>query len=144
MTTITVSRNINAPLDRIFNAISEIRNLPETNPEILKIEFITDLQSGVGTRFIETRLMNGKESKTELEITEYKENDSIRMVADSRGTVWDSIFELEQLDNHVRLTLKMDASAHKLLPRILNPLMKGLYKKGLEKHMDALQKFCEC
>ena len=37
----------------------------------------------------------------------------------------------------------MEARAHKLLPKLLNPLMKGLYKKGLEKHLNALKIYCE-
>jgi len=144
MATITVSRTINASVDKVFRAISEVSNLPDTNPDIVNIEFLSERQSGVGTRFIETRIMNGKDSKTELEVTEFNENERIRMVADSHGTVWDSIFTIKPTENKVVLTLSMDAKAHKLLPKLLNPVMKGLYKKGLEKHMDALQNFCEC
>jgi uncharacterized protein YndB with AHSA1/START domain len=143
MPTITISKTINTPVEAIFKAIADIRNLPETNPDILSVEFISKLKSGVGTRFVETRLMNGKESKTELEITELADNKLIRMVADSHGTVWDSVFTVESQGTGARLTLSMQARAHKLLPKLLNPLMKGLYKKGLEKHMDALKNYCE-
>jgi hypothetical protein len=143
MVKIIVSRKIKAPIDKIFKAISDIRHLPETNPDIVKIEFVSEVKSGIGTRFIETRLMNGKESRTELEVSELIENEHIRMVADSHGTVWDSIFTIKPIDDQVLLTLSMDAIAHKLLPKLLNPLMKNFYKKGLEKHMDAVQIFCE-
>jgi hypothetical protein len=143
MPIITVTRSINAPIDLIFKSISDISNLPKTNRDIVNIEFISDIKSGVGTRFIETRLMNGKESKTELEITELVENEHIRVVADSHGTVWDSVFTVKSSGDQVVLKLAMDARAHKLLPRLLNPLMKGLYKNGLEKHMDAVKTFCE-
>ena len=27
--------------------------------------------------------------------------------------------------------------------RLMNPIMKGLFKKGLEKHVDALKAYCE-
>jgi len=37
----------------------------------------------------------------------------------------------------------MDARAHQLLPRLLNPLLKGLYKKRVAAHMDAVKAFCE-
>ena len=143
MTTITVSKKINASSDIIFRAISDVKNLPETNPDIINIEFLTELKSGVGTRFIETRLMKGKKSKTELEITELEENKHIRMVADSHGTVWDSLFTLIPDGDQNMVILSMDARAHKLVPKLLNPLMKGLYKNGLEKHMDALKDYCE-
>ena len=40
-------------------------------PDVVKIEMLSDTTSGVGTRFLETRLMRGKEATTELEVTEY-------------------------------------------------------------------------
>ncbi len=87
--------------------------------------------------------MNGKESTTELEVTDFMENERVRMVADSHGTIWDSVFTVKPAGKHTELALTMDAKAHKTLPKFLNPLMKGLIKKGLEKHMDAVKAFCE-
>lgn len=37
-------------------------------------------QVGVGTRFRETRLMNGREQAVELEVAEYTENKCVRMI----------------------------------------------------------------
>ena len=92
MTRTIVARTIDAPVDVVFKAVSEVGNLPNTVPDIVKVEFLSDVKSGVGTRFRETRLMNGKESMTELEVTEFIDNEHVRMVADSHGTVWDSVF----------------------------------------------------
>jgi uncharacterized protein YndB with AHSA1/START domain len=149
MTSITVTRKINAPLQLTFKAIADIENLPKTNPDIVKIEFLTAQKTGGGTRFREIRRMGKKKNVTELEVTEYAENESIRMVADSHGTIWDSKFTVtagETTDDKpvcTILNLTMDAKAHKFIPKLLNPLMKGLYKMGLEKHMDAIKNFCE-
>ena len=143
MTRVIVKKQIRAPIDLVFKTISDIKNLPKTVPEIEKVEFLSENQVGVGTRFRETRLNHGKESVTDLEVTEYSENERVRMKADSHGNVWDSIFNVEETGNSTQLTLTMDAHAHKVLPKILNPLMKGMYKKGLEKHVDAVKKFCE-
>jgi len=143
MTRITVKRIFNAPADLVFKAISDIENFPNTNPDIVKIEFLSDKKSGIGTRFRETRWMGNRSSVTDLEISEFVENDHVRFIADSHGTIWDSIFDVIPLEDKTELTLTMDAKAHKLLPKILNPLMKGLYRKGLEKHMDLLRTYCE-
>jgi len=143
MIRIIVSKTINASAPEVFKAVSDISGLPETNPDIVKIEFFTDRKSGAGTRFRETRMMKGRESVTELEITELDENNYIRMITDSHGTVWDSIFTVVKKGKQTELTLTMDAKAHKLLPKIMNPLMKGMFKAGLEKHMDAVKDFCE-
>jgi polyketide cyclase/dehydrase/lipid transport protein len=143
LTTVSVTKLINAPEEKVFMAVSDISNLPKTNPDIIKIEFQSDLKSGIGTKFRETRIMNRKESVTDLEVTEYEENSYIRMVADSHGTIWDSIFTIKMVGEQTELKLTMDAKSQKLLPKLLNPLFKGLYKKGLEKHMEAVKSFCE-
>jgi len=36
-----------------------------------------------------------------------------------------------------------DASGHKLLPRLLNPLLKGMFRKGMAKHAERLAAYCE-
>ena len=37
----------------------------------------------------------------------------------------------------------MDARPHKLLPKLVVPLMKGLVRKAIEKDMDAVKAHCE-
>ena len=93
--------------------------------------------------FRETRRMKSKEMVTELEVTEYELNNYVRMVADSHGTVWDSLFTVKPSGEGTEITITMDARAHKLLPKLLNPVFKGLFRRGLEKHMDGFKAYCE-
>lgn len=65
------------------------------------------------------------------------------MVADSHGTVRDTRFELGTETGATRLDVTMEAKAHALLQKLLNPLMKGAYRKGIERHLDAFQSYCE-
>lgn len=37
----------------------------------------------------------------------------------------------------------MDANAYKLLPKLMNPIMKYFIKKELDKDMDAVKSYCE-
>jgi uncharacterized protein YndB with AHSA1/START domain len=143
MTSVTVQRTIHAPAELVFRAVSDIENLPSAVPAIVRVELLSDRTSGVGARFRETRRMKGKETTTELEVTEYVENQRVRMVADSHGTVWDSVFAVEPAGGATRLTITMHARAQKLLPRLLNPLFKGLFRKGLGEHLDAVKRYCE-
>lgn len=143
MTRITVSRTITASPEQVFRTVSDIDNLPNTSPDIQRIDFLTEKTSGVGTRFRETRAHKGKTMVTELEVTEYVANRRVRMVADSHGTVWDTIFVVQPTGERVELTIDMHARAHKLMPRLLNPLLKGMFRKGMEKHIDQLVAYCE-
>lgn len=143
MTQVAVTRHIAAPVDVVFRAVTDIEMLPETNPDIVSIKFLSDGRSGVGTRFREIRRMGNKQSATELEVTELVEREHARMVADSHGTVWDTRFTVRPVEGGTELALTMDARAHALLPKLLNPIMKGLFRKGLEKHVDAVRAYCE-
>jgi ribosome-associated toxin RatA of RatAB toxin-antitoxin module len=143
MTRTTVTRTIHAPADVVFRAVSDVANLPSTVPCIVSTELLSETTSGVGTRFRETRDMNGKHHTTDLDVTEYVENERVRMVADSHGTIWDTVFTVRPSGGGTNLEIAMDARAHMLVPRLLNPFMKGLFKKGLDKHIDAVKAYCE-
>jgi carbon monoxide dehydrogenase subunit G len=143
MTRSTVTRTIAAPPELVFQTVADIRNFSKAIPHIVKVEFLSESQTGVGTRFRETRLMDGKEATTELEVTEYVVNEHIRIISDTHGTVWDTIFSVKPQDGQTELTMVMDANAYKLLPKLINPLVRGAIQKALEQDMDAVKSYCE-
>ena len=86
MSRITVTRTVDAPIDLVFETGADERRFSQALPHIVKVEFLSDVKVGIGTRFRETRLMNGKETTTELEVAEFVENERVRLVAtDSQG-----------------------------------------------------------
>jgi hypothetical protein len=143
MTRTMVTRSIDAPLEVVFDTISDIRNFSKAVPEIVGVEFLSERHSGVGTRFRETRLMRGRESATVLEVTEFADDDRIRLIADSHGAIWDSEFTVRQHAGATELTLTMEARPHGLLARILVPFTRGFVEKALEQDMDAVKRWCE-
>lgn len=143
MSRIRISKTINAPVGFVFRTIADIQIFLEAVPDIINIEMLSDITSGVGTRFRETRLINGREASTELEVTEYEENKLIRLVADAHGTVWDSLFTVKESEGKTELVLVMEANAYKLMPKLINLLLKKIMKRALEKDMDAAKQFCE-
>ena len=144
MSRTTVTRTIDAPLESVFEAVSRVENFQKAVPEIIKVEFLSEVTSGVGTRFRETRLMGKKEASTELEITECVPNEHVRIVSDTAGTHWDSVFTVKPASpSGVELTLVMDAKAQTMSAKLMNPLIKGVIEKALERDMDAVKAFCE-
>lgn len=143
MNRITSTRTINAPVDVVFKTVADIKNFSKAIPQIVNVEMLSDVTSGVGTRFRETRNMNGRKASTELEVTEYEENNRIRLVSDTHGTIWDSVFTVKEKDDQTELTLVMDAKAYKMMSKFMNPLMKRMIQKALEKDMDAVKIYCE-
>lgn len=143
MTRTTVTRTIDAPVELVFKTIANINEFSKAIPGIIKVEILSDTKSGVGTRFRETRLMKGKEATTELEVREYADNERIRIVADTGGTVWDSVFTVAEKNGATELALVMEANPYKLIAKLTTPLISGMVKKALENDMDAVKTYCE-
>ncbi len=143
MSRTTVRRTIDAPVDFVFRTVAEIDNYSKAIPHIVNVEFLSDARRGVGSRFRETRLMMGREASTVLEVTEYIENERVRLVSDEGGTIWDSIFTVSPADGGTELTLVMDAAPYTLKSKILVPIMKFVVRMGLVKDMDAVKEYCE-
>ena len=143
MTRTTVERTIDAPVEMVFETVAHIDNFSKAIPRIVNVEFLSTVKSGVGARFRETRDMRGRHAVTELEVTEYVDNDRVRLVADAGGTTWDTVFTVTPTNDRTRLTMVMDATAHNLLAKLLNPLLKGMIKKEIEKDMDSVKAYCE-
>ena len=142
MPTVTVSQPMDAPAEVVFDAITNIENLPDTNPDIVKIEFLTDQRSGVGTRFKETRKMGNGEHVTTLEVREYDpEALHYRCVTLDDGTTWDTVMRVER--NPVAMVIEMDCNGHVWWKNALHTVMKGMYRRGIASHLKELGAYCE-
>ena len=137
------TRTIAAPLDAVFQAVSDVRNFAKAVPHITNIDFLTGQKRGAGTRFRETRLMKGREHTTELEVAEYVENDRVRMIADAGGTVWDTVFTVVECNGTIELSMRMDAKPHNILARVTIPLIRGMVARAVEDDMDSVKAWCE-
>ena len=145
MTRTRATRTIDAPVSAVFDIIADPVNYTKAVPQITKVEFLTEQNSGVGTRFRETREMRGREAATELEVTEYVKGERVRMVSDAGGTIWDSIFTVTPAEDGrgTKLDLVMEARPHRLLARLIVPISKGIVAKAIAGDMDAVKAYLE-
>ncbi len=143
MSSLTATKLITAPVELVFRTISDVREFANISSDVVKVEFVSEARSGAGTIFRETRKVDGAENTVELEITEYVLNERVRFVADSHGTIWDSVYTVTSDGRATTVTLTMDARPYKLAAKLMNPLVKGMVLKALEKDMDAVKSHCE-
>ncbi len=54
-----VRRTIHAPVESVFQILADIENYSKAVPDIVGVEMLSEVTSGVGARFRETRLMKG-------------------------------------------------------------------------------------
>ena len=145
MSRITLTREIAAPVEGVFRAVTDVERLPERDADVTHVEFLSERRSGAGTRFRETRRMKGRETRTELEITEWVENERARFVSDAGGTVWDTLYSVRPLgsDSGTELRIELDARPYKALAKLAVPFMKGMVRRGMKTHVDGLKAYCE-
>ncbi len=144
MTTVTVETHIKAPADAVFEAVSNIENIPTTMPDVVSVEFLGDQRSGVGTRFRETRSAGGKEMTFDLEVAGYDPAArTMRFVTDSHGTVWDTTVSVHEDGDASNVTFAMACIGSTALKRMMNFLLQRLFRSGMVKHVAALKTYCE-
>jgi uncharacterized protein YndB with AHSA1/START domain len=94
MGTVTVSIEIAAPPEQVFDAVAHIESFQQVVEDIVNVEFVSEVRRGVGARFRETRTMKGRQATSTLEVTEYEPPSHVRLVSDEGGSVWDSVFRV--------------------------------------------------
>jgi len=134
---------IDAPIDKVFEAVSTPEIFHKAVPQIIDIEYLTEQKTGIGTKFKETRIMNKRKASTVLEIVDQEKNSHIRMISNAAGTEWDSTFSTEEEEDGVQLRLVMTAVPNNFLARLTLKMMKGMVSTALEKDMDAIKNYCE-
>ena len=143
MANVTVTRRIDAPADVVFRVVAHVEQFSQAVPGILRVEFLSEVKSGVGARFRETRMMMGREASTELEVTEYVENERVRIVSEAGGALWDTVFSVAADGGGTELKMVMDARPQTLSARMTVLLIIGTVQKAVEEDMDAVKSFCE-
>ncbi len=144
MTRTEASRTVAATPAIVFQVLSDAANFAKAVPAIRKVEFLSEVRNGVGTRFRETRVMRGREAVAVMEVTEHSEGERICFRSDAGGAVWDSTFAVAPIDDdRTRLHLIMEARPYRLLAKLFVPVLRGMVAKAVESDMDAVKAYCE-
>ncbi|GEM_PF-619409 len=137
------TRSIDAPIELVFKTLATVERFQKVVPSITKIKFLSEQKYGVGTRFLETRLLNGKEATTELEVIQLVESQHIRIVSDMGGTLWDTTFQVEINGDRVKMNVQMDAKPHSLMAHFVTPMIISMVDNFVQQDMDAVKAYCE-
>jgi len=143
MATVKVIRTINGPANVVFQAVADPRCFAEAISGVTHLEFLSEVTAGVGTRFRQTRELNGQAMTMDFNITEHVPDDRVRIHNEIHGTEWDSVFTLVPSGTVTTLTLCMTTRSHRLLPKLLMPIICVFIKKAVERDLDAVKAWCE-
>lgn len=140
---VKAQRTITADVGKVFHTLADVRNFSKAVPGITNIEFLSKQNFGVGTRFRETRIMNGREAATELEVTELVENEHVRIVSLAGGTLWDTVFTVAGRGEATDMTMVMRAIPENLFARLMVPAILPMVSRAVQSDMDSVKNYCE-
>lgn len=147
MSTMTVSRHVDAPPERVWAVLTDIEHSPDVVRAIESVEIHSGTQFGVGTRWTETRTMMGRTASETMEVTTVDPGRSYVVEADSGGTRYRSEFRLVPEGGGTALTMTFAGEpsgvAGKLMAATLGRLFAGATRKALAADLDDIARASE-
>ena len=143
---ISVTKFIDAPVERVFEVFTDLHTAPERVSAITKLEVLTDGPVGVGTRFNETRVVFKREATETIEITAFDPLRSYTTVANSCGCRYECTFHFSPQGSGTEVTTEFSWTAQSLMAKLMSPLgklMASACVKAFDKDLEELKAHCE-
>ena len=141
---LTVTREIDAPAQRVWDIVTDL----QASPEVLSgVDRVERLDGGdafeVGTRWRETRTMFGRQASEEMAVTAIEPPRSYTVEAGSGGTTYRSTIAVTPLgERRSRLTMGFAAQSTGIAGRVLaatvGRLFLGSTRKALERDLEDI------
>ena len=151
-----ISRAIDATPQAVFSDLADASNLVQMIDEVTLIEFTTDKRSGLGSRFVETRVPAGFAGligklfwpggvKFAIECTGFVENECVVYSANSMGIRFDSVFTVSAMDSLDRAQLEMrtEMRPQGLLGKLILPSVRLASASQLTRDIDGIKAYCD-
>ena len=137
-----MSEWIARPPKEVFDFITASDNAPKVLPSVKSMVKLTEGPVRVGTRYRETRLMQGKEQSAELEVVSYEPDQKYAMKNITEGveTIYRYTFRPEADGTRVDLVCDVKAGG---LKKLILPLVVSVLKKEDGDHLQRLKKALE-
>jgi carbon monoxide dehydrogenase subunit G len=121
-----------------FAFLTQASNVSKTMPQIKQMVKLTDGPVAAGTRYRETRVVNGKEAQAELEVTRFEppHHYSVRNLTEGIETVYHYTFTPEREGTRVNLLCELNAGGVK---KLMLPVVAGILKKEDGDHLRRLK-----
>lgn len=143
MKTLKVARTTQATPAQLWNAITDLDRWADRISGITDVTRLDDGTGfGVGTRWRETRIMFGKETTEEMEVTAIDEGRSYTVEAGSRGADYTSVWAVEPRGDETELSMTFSGEPTSLIAKLmamtLGKLFEGATRKAMEKDFDDI------
>jgi len=122
MATVRVSREIAAPVDKVFALFTDIEHGSEHVSGIKGTEMLTLPPFRLGTKWQETREVLGRLDAAEMEVTSFEQNKAYTVTHQKAGVRIDTTFGFEPIPGGTRVSVEFGLNPQGLPPALLSPI----------------------
>lgn len=145
--TITVSEEIDASRDRIWNVITDIDSWADTITGIVSIEVIDRPEVGVvGLKWREKRVLFGKEALETMWISAAETNRWYETTAENHGAIYSTRMSLDDSNDKISLTMTFAAKPTTVAARLMSLMsfmFNGAMRKMMQKDLSDVRRIAE-
>jgi carbon monoxide dehydrogenase subunit G len=144
MPSVTITRTLPAPPERVFELLTDLDRACERIRAITKLEKLVPGPTRVGTRWRETRVMFGKEATEVMWVTVLEPPRRFETEAESHGCRYHTVYTLApEGAGSTQVTFTFEAEARSLGAKLMAPLFlvfMGQVRKALDADFDDLER----
>ena len=146
MAQVTVSKQIDAPVEQVFEMFTDIEHAADRVSGIKKIDVMSTGPFHLGFRWCETRELLGRQDDAEMEITSFDHNRTYTVTHHKGGMRIDSVFAFEPSATGTKVSITFELNSQGLPPGLLSPLewaIGGKIRNVLSDDLDDLKRSVE-
>lgn len=120
---------VKKPVQAVFQYIASMKNTHELMPAVVKVEKQTDGEIKQGTKFVETRMVGGREVQAEMEILEYTEKQSFCTSTNSNGLITEYHYRFHEVEEGTQVDLEAYVKTSGLRMKLTRPILVKMMKR---------------
>jgi carbon monoxide dehydrogenase subunit G len=137
-----MTEHISRSPEDVFAVLSDPTRATAFLDNIRESRQLTDGPIAVGTKFRETRVVNGREATADLVVSDYEPNTHVGISTEAEGISVAYHYRLVPEDGGTRLTWTCELEASRLRKMML-PMVAAIMKKEDGNHLKLLKSYLE-
>jgi uncharacterized protein YndB with AHSA1/START domain len=146
MTTVTVTNKLEAPVDEVFAAFTDIEHNERRVSGIKGVELLTTGEFRLGTRWRETRELMGRLDDADMEVTAFDKGRGYTITHYKGGAKIDTVFTFVPDGEGTKVSIAFALENQGLPPGLLTPVswaIAGKVKEVLSQDLSDMKKSVE-
>lgn len=146
MKKITVTSRLEAPLEAVFTAFTDLEHAAQRVAGIKAVEILTPGEFHYGTRWQESREILGHIDSSEMEVTAFERNRSYTVTHHKGGARIDTVFTFTPVGDATQVSVEFALENESLIPGLFAPVgwaIAGKVKEAIAHDLSDMKKSVE-